>query len=115
MCNLESLVLKKIKVLEDDPSKSEIKLEEFGSVLSKCNNKYLLKGSNRQLIDPQFRFLVTNKVEDGIEISLPSAEECYSMASELDPQSRFELDQIAAYGSELLYKLSVGILQVDQK
>lgn len=113
---LESLVLRKIKVLEDDPMKSKLSLDEVGSQLLKLgNNRYLLKGSNKQLLDPQFRFLISSKVEDGIELSLPSMEECYSMTSGLDPQSRFELDQICAYGSELLYKLSVGVLQVDHE
>jgi len=111
---LESSVLKKIKTLEDDPLKSEISLDKFGLTLKKLGNgKYQLKGANKQLLDPGFRFLVWNKVGDDLEISLPSAEECYSMASEFDDQSKFELNQLLNYGSELLYKLSVGILQVD--
>lgn len=109
--SFEENVLVAIKELETD-KKSEVRVKGIDFNLKKSGKEeYILVPIERQLMYPQFRFLNQEKTVNGLKLTLPSMDECNSMAKEFDDESKESLNHLKTYsGDELLYKLGVGIL-----
>lgn len=112
--NFEESVIIAIKELEDT-HKSEVKCSKF-TIKKLDKEKYLLVQNERSLMTPMSRFLIQNSTKSGIEITLPSLDDCESMMMNFDDDSKNSLAHLKTYSSsELLYKLGVGILLQQAK